>query len=341
MSVERTTAAPADQRDDTAEWALAEASDGWLRPAGQAPAEPRWGHPDGLQLGLHPLDGPRGLLRLYAPYLGHDRDRLVNFIAVEPVPAGRTERGYSELEPSRLDGVPGLRFWSSDDPTDASPRDPEAPARGVIETRDGVEWLHVHVLVEPYANGADVWVRASFRKDRPHEITVAAFARETSVELDACVLTATMGNYARLRELHLRDRTVTSGELWPDYREIHFAEHARFGVGELRSATDASTNASTNASTVSVSATPDELAPHEATYSDDTAEHWRYSGRRAVQTWTAQDPDPSLEALVNGRYTYWSSESPIPGGIAFENFELVEPFRQGRQLTFSIEPLDE
>jgi hypothetical protein len=70
----------------------------WLRAADAAPAEPRWGFADGLQVGLHPLRGPRGLLRIYAPYLGHPRDRLLNFIAIEPIPQGATERGYSELE---------------------------------------------------------------------------------------------------------------------------------------------------------------------------------------------------------------------------------------------------
>jgi hypothetical protein len=34
------------------------------------------------------------------------------------------------------------------------------------------------------------------------------------------------------------------------------------------------------------------------------------------------------------------SDAPIPGGIAFENFELVEPFRQGRAFTFAVEPMD-
>ena len=38
----------------------------------------------------------------------------------------------------------------------------------------------------------------------------------------------------------------------------------------------------------------------------------------------------SDEGVVNGRYTYWASKSPIPGGIAYENFELTEPFQSGQ-----------
>jgi hypothetical protein len=262
---------------------------------------------------------------VFTPYLDHPRDRLVNFFAIEPIPAGQTERGYSELERSRLDDVPGLRFWSSDDPDDAAPRAGDDPARGVV---DG-DTLTVGILAEPFANGADVWVTATFTRDRPHEVRVAAFARETSVPLDACVLTATMGNWARLRELELANRTALARELWPDYRGTAFAAHVSFGVDELVHEGDE----------VAVRARPDEGDPSGAAYAVGTAEHWHYVGRRGVQEWRAAAPDPRLRAQVNGRHTYWMSEHPLPGGIAFENVELIEPFRQGRALTFRIEPL--
>ena len=134
-------------RTDTTAPALPVVEGGWLRPAPGAGAEPRWGHPDGLQVGLHPLPGPRGLLRIFAPYLGHPRERLLNFIAIEPIPAGATERGYSELEHSVLDDADGKRFWSVDalDADAGTPRDPLSPARGVVETVDGVGTLTVHV----------------------------------------------------------------------------------------------------------------------------------------------------------------------------------------------------
>lgn len=35
---------------------------------------------------------------------------------------------------------------------------------------------------------------------------------------------------------------------------------------------------------------------------------------------------------------YWVSQSLIPGGIAFENFELVEPFRDGTTFWFGVIP---
>jgi hypothetical protein len=305
----------------------------WLRPADtDAPARPLWGHAEGLRVGIVPPGGPRGLLRVYAPYLRHDEgeDRLINYIAVEPIPAGQPHRALSELEHSRLDGVRGKRFWSTSDPAGPAPLPEQRPARGKVVEVDGVEALRVYVGVERFDNGAHVFVRLTFRADRPHEVGVAAFASEDSVPLSHCVLTATMGNYARLRRLHLADgRTVLSTELWPDYRDDAFAPHAKFKLAEMWRTPEGH---------AVVSATPDEARPQDATYAPDTKRHWRYTGLVATQAWRSEDPHPRLEAWVNGRYTYWASRAPIPGGISFENFELVSPFRQGEEFWFGVEP---
>lgn len=50
---------------------------------------------------------------------------------------------------------------------------------------------------------------------------------------------------------------------------------------------------------------------------------------------------PELKVLAHARWSYWASTSPIPGGPACENFEIMEPFRQGEAFRFSVEPLDE
>lgn len=301
----------------------------WLRPATGNPAEPRWGHPDGLQVGLHPLPGPRGLLRVFTPYLGHDRLRLLNFIAVEPIPVGHTHRGLSELEHSALDDARGKRFWSADTAGDGEPRDPRAPARGVVDLVDGVERLSVWIGVERFENGAAVDVRMRFRADRPHEVEVMASRRADSAELAACILTATMGNYARLRRLRLRDRVVEPRELWPDFDGEHFADHASFPLVELVRDGEAAV----------VEAVPDEDDPAAAVYAPDVKTHWRYEGARAVQGWRVERPHPDLRALVNARRVYWASEAPIPGGDSYENVEVVEPFREGAPATFFVEPL--
>lgn len=302
----------------------------WLRPSGGPAAEPRWGHPEGLQIGIPPIPGPRGLLRVFAPYLDHPRERLVNFIAVEPIPEGSTSRGYSELEPSTLDpGEQGKRLWAANDPSRAEAGAPSRPARGRVDTIDGVETLTVWIGVERFDDGADVCVRVRFFADRPHEVELAGFANAASVRLSHLILTATMGNWARLRRLHLADRTVTPAELWPEFSGMAFTEHGCFPLTDLVRDGDAAV----------VRATGDEEDPWSVEYSTDTADHWRFLGRRAAQAWRVDDPDPALVAAVNARWSYWASASPIPGGPAYENVEIIEPFRQGAAFRFSVEPL--
>jgi hypothetical protein len=41
-------------------------------------------------------------------------------------------------------------------------------------------------------------------------------------------------------------------------------------------------------------------------------------------------------ALVNARRTYWASKNSIPGGVSFENVELIAPFQPGQSWTFGV-----
>lgn len=82
----------------------------WIQPSFDHETRPIWGHKDGIRIGLSPLPGPRGLLRVYTPYLHQPDDRPMNYIAVEPIPRGESHLALSELEFSRLDQMPGKRF---------------------------------------------------------------------------------------------------------------------------------------------------------------------------------------------------------------------------------------
>ena len=138
-----------------------------------------------------------------------------------------------------------------------------------------------------------------------------------------------MGDFARLRELHLAKRTVEAGDLWPEYRDDGFTSHIRFALDELSRTAEGHALAAV---------TPNELNPREAAFTPGTRSHWHYDGELATQSWRSESPDPQLEVLVNGRFAYWNSDSPIPGGISFENFEMVEPFRQGAEFWFGVRP---
>ena len=87
----------------------------FLRPPAGAAAEPIWGIKGGIAVGLWHNGGPRGLIRIYTPYLGQGRGRVMNFVAVEPIARG--SRGLSELEASTLDRVPGKAMWTILGPT--------------------------------------------------------------------------------------------------------------------------------------------------------------------------------------------------------------------------------
>lgn len=302
----------------------------WIQPVQGEPAQPVWGHVEGVRVGIAPMPGPRGLLRIYTPYLGHKEEKMINFIAFEPIPAGSEHRGFSELEMSKLDSVRGKRFWSSNDSICVEALTEIYPASGVIQNINGTETLTVYIFSEVFDNGAHIFTRLRFYEDRPFEVELTTNSCEDSKELDSFILTATMGNFARLRTLYLDDTTKTSYDLWPDYKDIHFTRHDVIPVNKMIKDKNGG---------VCFIAAPNEKKPQSANYAPDTNEHWKYYGETATQYWYSSNPDEKLTGLVNGRYTYWASKSPIPEGISFENFELKTSFKNGEKLIFGISPL--
>jgi hypothetical protein len=137
----------------------------------------------------------------------------MNFIAAEPVVDG--VRCLSELDKSHLDGKPGSKMWTADT---VDLRDPPSftatPARGIIGHDAYEQTLTVYLCVEPYHNGAHPIIRITFRADHPHEVSLTTLAAADSRPMQACVLTASMGNFARLRETVARvswASLITSG----------------------------------------------------------------------------------------------------------------------------------
>src|SRR5579859_4188524 len=81
--------------------------------AGVNTNQPVWGVRGGLLWAVAPAGfrpgEPRGLIRLGYPVLPGKGYDLINFLAIEPIVAGR--RGFSELERSQLDALAGKRIW--------------------------------------------------------------------------------------------------------------------------------------------------------------------------------------------------------------------------------------
>jgi hypothetical protein len=199
----------------------------------------------------------------------------------------------------------------------------------VVGASGGKKTLSFYVYVEPFANGARPVVEVQLREDRPHEVAFRVFSARGGVPMRACVLTATMGNYARLRKLWLKDRVAGAHGLYRSagFRPDGFADERQWGVGALLVVDGEAV----------VAARPDEPDPVRATYGSDVQAHWHYQGKTATQYWRAQ-AGRNLVARVNARKTYWASKAAIPGGVAFENFELEAPFHTGQKFVFGITP---
>jgi hypothetical protein len=280
-----------------------------------------------LAVGLWPASGPRGLIRIYAPYLGQRYPRMVNFIAVEPVVNG--VRGQSELEIGSESGQSGLTMWTRDTPISPGARETSAPSPGRIERRDGTEVLTFYVAMERFRNGARPFLQVLLRADRPHEVGFRVYAADGGAPMEACVLSATMGNYSRLRRLWLCDEVVDARKLWPtfDPDPLGFAPWRSWGRGRLlRQGGD-----------IIVAAGSDEADPARAHYDPDVSPHWRYEGKAATQYWRTTDAAGAM-ARVNGRVIYWGDTGRIPGGVSFENFELQVPFAAGQEFWFGVTP---
>lgn len=303
----------------------------WLR-AGLTTNAPAWGIHGGLQFALHPAaydarvnGGPRGLIRLAYPTLDEGGYNLINYIAVEPVVGGR--KGFSELEKSAFDGKNGRLLWtgSKDAPAVAEPRLDPGELRTVAP---GVEELSVTVFIEKFTNGAHVRLRLAQRSDAPDELRLTVETEPDSAPIESCILTATMGNQSRARLLFLADGPVSSLQLYPEYRDVHFAPHRIFPLDRLPRAANGD---------VLVAIANDEDDPTRP-QPFGRPHAWDYRGAKVTQYWRkpAAEVVPELHCAVNARFTYWMSERPIPGGVSFENFELREPFRSGQTFIFGI-----
>ncbi|MEL6556705.1 MAG: hypothetical protein AAFQ94_00885 [Bacteroidota bacterium] len=302
-------------------------NDIWVRP--EKSTDPFiWGHKKGIRIGLPPMPGPRGLIRIYAPYLGQKEDKMINFIAIEPIVKGEDQRGFSELEKSEIDGKKGKILVSSHT-ADRMDFDEELSfTTDVIENHGNTEILTFFIHCEPFTNGASVYLQVRFYSDKPYEVELASFVQNDSEALDHLVLTATMGNYARLRNLYLSDTTLSSLAIWPEYKDSHFTDHYVVSNDRMIETSDGQ---------IYFVASTDEQNPGNTTYSNGTNSHWRYYGEKATQYWRVKGGNESFQGLVNGRYTYWASESPIPGGISYENFELKRPFENGQVTVFGVQ----
>jgi hypothetical protein len=321
----------------------------WIRPENEK-STPLWGIHGGIVVGLWPASlegiangpdgGPRGLLRI-----GYELNGivyLINFIAVEPLVNDDME--FSEVRPSVVDGQLGKLFWASGTDT-AGSFSPYANTRGIITHPDKlhpeVEELSLFVLMEKFIDGANPYLKVTIRSDNPGELGLQLFNHKNGATMQRCALTATMGNYERLRLLYLKNKVVDSRQLFAGYNDIDFAEKETYPVSEMLK--DRSGNPMVIAES---SESLSELAAWPQTEAYLKKWHWRYRPfYKLTQYWRldAGKYDSSLSVRVNGRAKYWGGENADkstyidgPGGPAFENFELRENYYSGQKFYFGL-----
>jgi hypothetical protein len=308
----------------------------WIQP--HAPGDPLiWGRRDGIVFGLPSpggLRGPRGLIRVgvLSPTTG--KPELLNFIAVEPVvigPGSRSSRmAFSELEPSRLDpGEHGKRIW-----VDLSSYEKGDLPAGIVQTFPGernapaMERLSVQIDVERFsANNAHVHLIASIDSDHPDELKLSVFADNDSPPIEELALTATMGNFERLRRLWLHHCVVDSRELMGAYTGDAFDDPPNYPLRDMLRTADGD---------AIVFATTNEDNP--SSFPGTPSGHWHYPLPTLTQYWriAAHEIEPDLRVRVNGRRVYWASHDIVPGGTAYENFDVRQRYIPGQTFIFGI-----
>lgn len=324
----------------------------WIRPENEK-SPPVWGIRNGIVVGLWPASvegtvpnsdgGPRGLIRI-----GYEQNGvvyLINFIAIEPVVDGDME--FSEVSPSTVDGKWGKFLWAADSVNDAHFTS-YANTKGVITHPDAshpnAEELSIYVFMEKFIDGANPYLKLSIRSDKPGELGIQVFNHPKSAAMERCALTATMGNYSRLRLLYLKDKIVDSRQLFAGYNDIEFDEKKPYPVSQMlrTKSGDPIIVTEPNEDFASLSSWPQQPA-YLARWS------WRYRPYyKLTQYWRVDSAnyDKSLQVRVNGRAKYWTGGSDdktkyidIPGGPAFENFELRENYYSGQKFYFGLTTL--
>lgn len=305
----------------------------WITPATKD-GKPVWGAKGGVVFALWPgslssagRGGPRGLIRV-----GYERDgktRLINFIAVEPVNEKRA-KGFSELEWSAADKQRGKRMWASTSRL-LSGAPSVAPSGRITRAggaKSGVEELSVVIHVEKFQNGCHPYLVASIRSDRPEELVLTVFHKRDSAKMRQCILTATMGNYERLRLLWLKEEVVHSHKLYRSYEGKDFVEKQLYPLKKLFV---------DGGGDIVVAATTDEEDPRSVRAAPWFS-WWNYKAEKVTQYWRKPKGEyrGDLQVRVNGRAYYWASNLLIPNGAAFENFEMREKYYPGQKFIFGI-----
>ena len=171
------------------------------------------------------------------------------------------------------------------------------------------------------ANNAHVHLVASIDSDHPDELRLSVYQDNDSPAIEELALTATMGNYERLRRLWLHRCVVDSRELMGSYTGDAFTDPPDYPLNDMLRTGDGD---------AIVFATTNEEKP--SSFPGTPSGHWHYPLPKLTQYWRipAHDIQPDLRVRINGRRVYWASHDMVPGGIAYENFDVRQRYVPGQ-----------
>lgn len=307
-------------------------SDQWIMPDSDEDM-PVWGIKKGIVLGIYPSrlsfgdisGGPRGLFRV--GFESNGTLRFVNFMAVHPVneSKGKFVSAGSELEKSPSDNRRGIRFYPY--PVDylQNPKryhsTPSIDLAAEILKEDGRQILQWGIKTEAFENGVEAFFVFRIDEHRFNEIQIESYILKGEKKVKYLVLSATFGNITRLRNLYLKDEIVFAPELYKGKYGKGFAPRKFFDLEHWPVDSEGDSL---------FIAGPDEYQPWKVKPYPHKQKLLQYF--RKEKGATVSD----IRGLVNGREKYWHSIKTIPGGVAFENFAIVERFYQGQRFSFGI-----
>lgn len=86
------------------------------------------------------------------------------------------------------------------------------------------EQLSIFVFMEKFINGAHPYFKFSIKSDNPDELGIQIFNQVKSADMQRWTITATMGNYSRLRLLYLKNKIIDFRILFNGYNGVEFDE---------------------------------------------------------------------------------------------------------------------
>ncbi|MCZ7586848.1 MAG: hypothetical protein M5R36_27845 [Deltaproteobacteria bacterium] len=178
--------------------------------------------------------------------------------------------------------------------------------------------MSLGVLTEPFPNGERFFIVLRFDERRPTEVEFETHLVHGS-KPDAVVITATYGNLTRLRDAYLRAGVENAKEIYGGFRGTGFAPPSFFPRGDFLK--------DEKGDLLFVTA-PDEDRPWET-------KPYPHPGK-LLQYYRKRNATEDLSGFVNARLYFWKTRKKVPGGVAYENTGLLEPFDTGERFSFGI-----